>query len=232
MIFAFLPATLLLMGTSLAFSGIAGALLGVISAKPHGTMMARLMELATGLSLAAYSLPAFWVGMLLLLILGLNLRLFPTFGIVRPGVAGINWMFDILHHLTLPTLTLSLSHLAMYFRLTRASMVESLSKEYITTAKAKGLDENTVFYKHALRNSILPLVTMIGMQLSTMVGGTVTIEAIFSWPGLGKLTFDAIQARDYPVVLGTFIFLSASVIVTTILIDALYVKLNPRIRYR
>ncbi len=133
---------------------------------------------------------------------------------------------------TLPAITIALGYSAFYFRLTRTSMLEVLEQDYIRTARAKGVKENTVFYKHALRNAMLPIVTQIGTDLGVLVSGAVLTETVFAWPGLGKLAFDAMVQRDYPVIYGVFFVITVSVVLATFITDIVLAYLDPRIRYR
>lgn len=158
-------------------------------------------------------MPVFWLGQLLLLVFALHLAIFPVQGMysLRAPAEGFYRVLDIAHHLVLPALTYSIYHLALMYRLTRVKMQEALAMDYIVTARAKGAPERQVLLKHALPNAMLPLVTIIGMNFGFMMAGSVLVETVFAWPGLGRLLFDAIAARDYPVLLGVFIAVSLMV---------------------
>ena len=185
------------------------------------------------LSLLGYSLPVFWLAQILLLVFAVRLGWFPVQGIVsvREELTGLRYVVDIAHHLILPAVALGLLHLALITRLTRASMLEVLRQDYITTAWSKGLDQSTVLYRHALRNALLPVVTIIGLNLGAMLTGAVLTETVFGWPGLGRLMYDAISSRDYPVLMGNFVVISISVIAANLITDITYGLLDPRIRY-
>ncbi len=223
------PATLLLMLVALAYATLAGIVLGVVSAKRQHSAVDQLFTL---LSLVGYSLPVFWLGQVLLITLSLKLSLFPAQGMqsLREPLSGAAYWRDLLHHLVLPAFALGLSYLAINTRFVRASMLEVLSADYIRTARAKGLREQVVTYKHALRNGLLPLITMTGLNLGFLLAGAVLTEIVFAWPGLGRLMYDSIYARDYPVLMGMFILISLGVIVANLLTDILYSVCDPRIR--
>jgi peptide/nickel transport system permease protein len=224
-----LPATLLLMGASLALSVTLGVWIGVRTAvRPHapGSHAA-----AVG-ALVGYSLPSFWLGEILILVFAVWLQWFPLVGMSSLGrLSGFAYWADVAWHLVLPTATITAFNLALFARLVRASMREVLEQDFIVAARGKGLPSRRVVYGHALRNALLPVVTIFGLNLGTMLAGFVLVETVFGWPGLGRLTFDAIAARDYPVIGGMFVFLSEAVIVANLLTDLLYGAIDPRIRY-
>jgi peptide/nickel transport system permease protein len=223
------PATLLLMLVALAYATVAGVVLGVVSARRQHSALDQLCAL---LSLAGYSIPVFWLGQVLLITLSLKLSLFPAQGMqsLREPLSGAAYWLDLLQHLVLPAFALGLSYLAINTRFVRASMLEVLSADYIRTARAKGLRERVVTYKHALRNGLLPLITMTGLNLGFLLAGAVLTEIVFAWPGLGRLMYDSIYARDYPVLMGMFILISLGVILANLLTDILYSVCDPRIR--
>jgi len=223
-------ATLLLVLSSTFIAVILGIITGVISSK---NVYSFTDNIITTFSLISYSMPNFWLGMILILILGLYLRLLPIAGMttLRVTYTGLAYVFDIIKHLISPALALGLSTLAIYHRLTRASMLEELRKDYIITAWAKGLTEFQVLYRHALRNAILPLVTVLGMRMGFILSGSIIVETIFGWPGMGRLTFFAIGARDYPLLMGIFTIVSITVIITNLITDICYYYINPRIRF-
>jgi peptide/nickel transport system permease protein len=226
-----LPATLLLTGSQLFFSVVLGVTLGVVSARRPNSLLDNSI---TVFSLASFAIPVFWLGQLLILGFGYHLNWFPIQGMInlRAGYSGFAYALDVAYHMVLPVLTLTLFHLALILRLTRGSMLEVIVQDYIRVARAKGLSENTVMMKHALRNALLPVVTVIGLEFRTLIAGAVLTETVFAWPGLGRLTFDAIHARDYPLLMGMFIFVSILVIVGNLITDLLYSVLDPRIRYQ
>jgi ABC-type dipeptide/oligopeptide/nickel transport system permease component len=150
---------------------------------------------------------------------------------VRWDLQGLGRVVDIVWHLVLPVVCLTVNGLALMARITRASMLETLKQDFVVTARAKGLKERTVTYRHALRNSLLPIVTLIGQSFGTMIAGAVLTETVFSWPGLGRLIYDVVLTRDYPVLMGMLIILSISVLIANLITDIVYALLDPRIRY-
>lgn len=223
--------TVLLVGTALALAIVAGGLLGIMAARrPNGIVS----SLVSVLSLIGYSAPVFWTGILVLLAFASWLPLFPTQGMVDPRVSGgaLARGIDVLHHLALPAFTLASVYLAQYSRLTRTSMLEALGADYVRTARAKGLGERTVVYKHALRNAILPIVTVAGVQVSHLLAGAVLVETVFGWPGMGRLAYDSILRRDAPLMLGILFCTALLVIVANLVTDFLYEAIDPRIRAR
>lgn len=223
------PATLLLMIVTILFSTLLGVILGVVSSRRQ---YSKTDNLVTLISLIGYSIPVFWLGQILLIGLSLKVPLFPAQGMesLRETYTGIAYVVDVLHHLVLPAFALGLSYLAINTRFTRASMLEVLGQDYVRTARAKGLSERKVIYKHALRNALLPLVTLTGLNFGFLLAGAVLTETVFAWPGLGRLMYDSIYTRDYPVLMGMFIFISAMVIVVNLITDIFYSVLDPRIR--
>jgi peptide/nickel transport system permease protein len=225
------PATLLLMGTALIIAVVMGIVLGVISSKKPYSLFDNFV---TSASLAGYSIPIFWLGQVLMLLFVLWLPLFPVGGMtsLRQEYTGILYVADVLRHLLLPALTLSTWYLAIIFRLTRSTMLQVLREDFIVLARSKGLDENTVFYRHALKNGLLPIVTFVGMTIGLMLGGAVLTETVFGWPGLGRLMYVSMFARDYPVLLGILIFVSTTVILSNLITDIVYALVDPRISYK
>lgn len=223
------PATLLLVGTALILATVFGVILGVISARRPYSLADTLTAFV---ALIGYSVPVFWFGQLLLMFLSLQLDLFPVQGMVslRRMPTGMSYYLDVGHHLALPALALGLRYLAVNCRYVRASMLEVLSLEYVTTARSKGLTERRVFYRHALRNALLPVVTLFGINLGLIFAGAVLTEAVFAWPGLGMLMLNAVYARDYPVLMGLLLVISTMVILANLLTDIFYASLDPRIQ--
>ncbi|MGE3064682.1 MAG: ABC transporter permease [Hyphomicrobiaceae bacterium] len=226
-----MPATFLLMGTALVFSSVVGILLGVIAAQRPYSLRDHA---ATFVSLAGYSMPVFWLGQIMLIVFALQLSWFPTQGMysLRAPSAGWGRIVDIAHHLVLPALTYSFYHLALIYRLTRVKMQEVLALDFIITARAKGVAERSVVYRHALRNALLPVVTVIGLNFGFMLAGSVLTETVFAWPGMGRLLYEAIGARDYPVLMGLFVVLSTLVIAANVITDIIYALIDPRVTYR
>ena len=225
-----IPATLVLMTAAFIFSVVVGGLWGVMSAVKARTQIDYWVTIA---SLSGYSMPTFWLGLILIMVFSLHLGWFPTMGMVTLGAQRTGWsgVVDVLHHLVLPTITLGTFYLAIYARLIRASMLEILGQEFITTAWSKGLSARTVHYKHALRNALLPVITIAGLQLGFMFTGAVLTETIFAWPGMGGLTYQAILQRDYALLMGLFLMVSVCVILMNLFTDLLYSVVDPRIRY-
>jgi peptide/nickel transport system permease protein len=225
-----LPATLLLMVSQFVVAIVAGVLFGVLSATRPGTLLDAGVTL---LSVIGYAMPVFWLGQMLILVFSLQLDLFPAQGMLslRTELGGLDRAADVLHHLILPLATLSLFNLALIARLTRANMLEVLTQEFVLFARAKGLSEETVLFRHALKNALLPVITIVGLNVRTLIAGAVLTETVFAWPGLGRLTYDAIFARDYPVLMGMFVFAGTAVVLANILTDLTYAYLDPRIRF-
>ena len=229
-IMEFVPATLLLMGASLVLSVLVGIPLGVwASRKPYSLAD----NCVTSLSLAGYSIPVFWLGIMGILLFSVHLRWLPTQGMktIATSMTGLAYYLDIARHLVMPATVLALAQLALITRLTRASMLEVMSLDFITTAWSKGLEENRVIFRHGLRNALLPLVTIIGLQIGYMFGGAILTETVFAWPGLGRLMMRALSTRDYPLIMGMFIVITAIVILANLLTDISYAVLDPRVRY-
>ncbi len=226
-----LPATLLLMGAALIVSTVVAVALGVIAARrPYSA----LDNSTTLFALAGYSMPVFWLGQLFLIAFALKLDWFPVQGMVsiRAPTEGFGRLLDIAHHLVLPAATYSLYHLALMFRLTRAKMQDVLAQDYIQTARAKGLTETQTIFGHALPNALLPIVTVLGLNFGFMLAGSVLTETVFAWPGTGRLLYEAILARDYPVLMGLFVCLSTMVVMVNVATDIAYALIDPRVVYR
>jgi len=221
-------ATLLLVITALMLSVFMGTFLGVLASKKPG---GSLSNFVTVFSLLGYAAPVFWTGIMLLILFASWLPIFPVSGMYDVTVEGGMWvkLFDILHHLILPMLTLGIIYLAQYSRLSRASMLDVLGSDYIRTARAKGVSERMVIYKHALKNAVLPVVTMAGLQMSYLFSGAILVETVFNWPGLGRLAFESILRRDHPTILGILFFSTFIVIIANLLTDLSYRLIDPRI---
>ncbi len=221
-------ATLLLVFTALGFAIVTGTFLGVLASyKPTGL----ISNLVTVLSVVGYAAPIFWTGIMLIILFASVLPIFPISNMydVTKDVGPIGHVMDVLHHLVLPAFTLGIVYLAQYSRLTRASMLEILGSDYIRTARAKGVSERQIYARHALRNAILPIITIAGLQFGSIVSGAVLVETVFNWPGLGTLAFDSILARDYPTILGILFFSAVIVIMANLITDLLYRFADPRI---
>nr|WP_295741234.1 ABC transporter permease [uncultured Acidocella sp.] len=222
-----LTATLLLTIAAFIFALVAGIALGAFSARRRGGIADRLISL---LALGFYATPIFWVGLMLVLIFSVWLGWLPSFGMesVGAGYTGLAHALDVGRYLILPALTLGLFYMAVYARLTRASMLDVSQQDFIRTARAKGLAEGTIWRRHVLRNALLPVVTFAGIQAGQLIGGSVLVETVFAWPGIGQLAFNALLARDYPVLLGVFLCTAAMVVVFNLLTDLLYLIIDPR----
>lgn len=225
-----LPATLLLMLVSLALALLAGVALGALAARrPHSLFDTCISTLA----LLAYAMPLFWLGLMLIVLFSVKLDVLPSSGLTEIGVVHESvaaWLLDVGRHLLLPAATLALFYMAVFTRMTRAAMIEVYGLDFVRTARAKGISEARLVIRHVLRNAILPVVTSVGMQVGAVLGGSVVIETVFGWPGLGRLSFEAIMQRDTNLLLGVLFISSLLVIVVNLAVDLLYTKLDPRIR--
>jgi peptide/nickel transport system permease protein len=226
-----LPATLLLGGTVLLLNFTIGVWLGVRQAIKRGKRIDRWL---TTLSLVGYATPSFWLGMVLAWLFGIELRLLPAAGMRDPlqsmDADLVARVLDILRHLVLPALTLSAVSIAATMRYQRSAMVEVLALPFITTARAKGLAEEDVTWRHAWRNALFPLITIFGLWLPILVTGSVFVEAVFAWPGLGSLAAAAVSGRDYPVLMGCSLLVTGLVVTAGLVTDVLYGVLDPRVR--
>jgi ABC-type dipeptide/oligopeptide/nickel transport system permease component len=212
-----LPNTLQLAITSLSLATLIGVVVGTISAVRRGRTSDHLVMVG---ALLGVSLPSFWLGLLLILFFGLRLGVLP--------IAGNQ---DGLVSLVLPAVTLAAVPAATIARLTRSGLLDVLGEDYIRTARAKGLKEVTVIVNHALRNSMIPVITVVGVQFGVLLGGAVIVETVFAWPGVGRLLIDAVSARDFPLVQGIMLFISISFVLVNLLADVVYAYVDPRIRY-
>ena len=223
------PATLLLVLGAVVLAFVLGTTLGVLSArKPNGV----LSQCITVLSLVGFAAPVFWMGIMLVILFASVWPVLPVSGMRAIDSSGGGWRdaVDVLWHLVLPTVTLALVYLAQYSRLARSSMLDVLGADFIRTARAKGLPERVVLYKHALRNALLPVVTVLGLQFGNVLAGAILVETVFNWPGLGRLAFESVLRRDYPTILGVLVFASIVVVVMNLLTDLAYRLIDPRIK--
>lgn len=221
--------TVLLVGTALFFAIALGVLVGVFTARRPESFWSHT---ATVLALVGFSMPVFWTGLELVILFSSILEWLPIAGMRDVQFEG-NWLqarIDVAEHLVLPALTLGLLYLALYSRLSRASMLEVLESDYVRTARAKGLAERIVVYKHALRNAVIPIVTVAGLQFGSLLSGALLVETVFNWPGLGRLAFDSVLRRDAPVLLGVLFVSAILVVVANLLTDLVYRFIDPRIR--
>ena len=220
--------TLILMTATILIAVGFGILLGVVAAATLGTWKDNLVSV---LALLAYAMPLFWIGLMLIVVFSIRLGWFPSSGMENIAMFYEGWdrVIDIAHHLVLPAITLSLFYLALYTRLMRASMLEQAGMDYVTTARAKGLSERQIMVGHVLRNAMLPVLTMAGVQVGALIGGSVVVESVFGWPGLGLLAYEALFARDLNLLLGIFLLSALLVVAVNLIVDLLYVLLDPRI---
>ncbi|MBM3129856.1 MAG: ABC transporter permease [Chloroflexi bacterium] len=224
------PATLLLMLTAQTIAIIVGIGLGMIAgSRPSGNLG---LFIRTGAALG-YALPVFWIGQLSILFFAYQLGWFPVYGMesLRAGYTGIARVFDIAHHLALPALTLAVVEIGLLVRLTDATLRDLSGEDFARTARAKGLRETIVVRRHILRNALLPVVTAIGGQLGALLTGAVLVEIVFAWPGLGRLLYDAMLARDYPLLMAMFLVSAFGVVIGNLITDLLYTRIDPRVRF-
>jgi peptide/nickel transport system permease protein len=224
--------TILLMGSATVVSVVVGLWLGVRSGWRHGSLFDRV---SSGVSLTLWSMPTFWLGMILLITFSVGIgpipSIFPANGMSDPSIGGgLPHVLDVARHLVLPSLTMVLVVFAQYVTIMRSSVIDELGSPYLLTARAKGLTDADVRRKHAVPNALLPTVTVIFLQIGGIIGGAVTVETVYSWPGLGYLTYQALKVPDLPLLQGTFIIFSASVIIMNLAADLLYRFLDPRVR--
>jgi peptide/nickel transport system permease protein len=223
--------TLLLMLTVFVLSVLAGALLGSLAARHLNRWQDNMISMLTVL---AYATPVFWAGLMLIVVFSIKLGWFPTSGMQQVAAFHQGWArwVDIAHHLVLPAFTLTLFYLALYTRLMRASVLEQFSMDYVVTARAKGLTERQIARRHVMRNALMPVVTMAGVQAGALLGGAVVVETVFAWPGLGLLAYESLFARDLNLLLGIFFVSTCLVVLVNLLVDLAYSMLDPRIEHR
>ena len=221
--------TLMLSLTAIIISVIIGTFLGVQAARRTGTWFDRVM---CAISYVFDSAPPFWLGMMMMLFFASRLRWFPTSGMVdlRAGYTGFRRILDIAYHLVLPVTTLVLAQIPYYFRIARSSVLQVMSEDFITTFKATGMPRKKIFNKYVFKNAILPTLTVVGMSIAFLLAGSVLLETVFSWPGMGRLLMGSINKRDYPVLTGVYFILSCSVAIMMILVDLVYGMVDPRIK--
>jgi peptide/nickel transport system permease protein len=223
-----LPATLLLMLPAAVLSFLVGVGMGVFASRRVGTFADRAVSVV---SVIVYAMPVFWVGLMMIVVFSVKLRWLPTNGMetIASGYQGLEYIFDVIHHMILPVAAMALFYIALYTRMMRASMLEVSTLDFVTTARAKGLNDSRVAYGHVLPNALLPMVTLLGLQISTLLGGSILIETIFGWPGIGRLAYDSIAGRDVNLLMGILLASSIVVIVTNMVVDLAYGWLDPRI---
>jgi peptide/nickel transport system permease protein len=227
-----LPWTLLLVGAGTLFATLIGAWMGVRAAVNRGK---RTDDSLMGFSLFTYAAPEYWIGIILILVFAVGFPWFPAGLQQTPGVtfdSDFEKVHDIAAHLVLPATAMTLMLLGQYFLIMRSSMVDVMTEDFIAVKRATGLSRERVINRHAVPNALLPLVTISAIQFGAVFGGAITIETIFSWPGLGELSYQAIQDKDFPVLQGTFLLFSVGVILANLIADALYFVLDPRVQAR
>ncbi|MGQ3069406.1 MAG: ABC transporter permease [Ferrovibrionaceae bacterium] len=231
LIFSRLPATLLLTLSAFAISLALGVLFGSLAARRAGSWSDTLI---TVVALVFYATPLFWVALMAVLVFSVTMGWLPAFGYetVGAGLTGVARLSDIAQHLVLPATTLGLFFMATYARMTRASMLQVSRLDFVKTARAKGLGEGVIQRRHVLRNALLPVVTLAGLQAGTLVGGAVLTETVFAWPGIGRLMYEALLQRDYNLLLGIFVVSSAMVLIFNLVTDLIYRLVDPRIEIK
>ncbi len=210
------PATLALAGSAMLVAIVIGMVFGVLAAVYRGTIVDHV---AVVIALLGVSIPVFWSGLVLMLVFSLHLDWLPASG------------FGSWRHLLMPAAAVGFSSAAFIARITRASLIEALRQDYVRTARSKGLSSRAVRLKHALRNALLPVVTVVGLQFGGLLGGAVLTETVFAWPGVGRMLVDAIRTRDMPLVQGTVLFIAVVFILVNLVVDLSYAALNPKVRY-
>jgi peptide/nickel transport system permease protein len=231
LILARLGPTLLLMVSVLLISVLVGVLMGALAARHLNRWQDSVIST---IAVLTYATPVFWAGLMLIVLLSVKLGWFPTSGMESVAAFHTGWarVVDVAHHLVLPVVTLTLFYLALYTRLMRASVIEQSTMDYVTTARAKGLNERQVLWRHLLRNACLPVLTMAGVQAGALLGGAVVVETVFAWPGLGLLAYDSLFSRDLNLLLGIFFVSACLVVAVNLAVDMLYAVLDPRIELR
>jgi peptide/nickel transport system permease protein len=222
-----LPETLALVFTGLALAVVAGVVIGVASAKRQHSWIDKV---STGVCFFGMSVPVFWLGLMLIIFFSIQLKLLPSAGSYTLGAPAS--LLDRLSHLVLPAVVLATANLALIARYTRSSVLEVLNADYLRTARAKGLRESAVLTRHALRNALIPIVTVVGLMVPRLVSGVAITESVFAWPGMGSLAVDSAVQRDYPVVMGITLMVSVLVVVANFLTDLSYLVLDPRVKLK
>jgi len=222
--------TVILMGSSMFLAFALGIIVGVIAAWKHGTKV----DLSSIVfSLVTYSMPVFWFGMLLLLLFSYYINIFPIAGTVTPGLAHANFFeyaSDYLHHMIAPMVTLAVSFFGGYFLFMRDTILDVFTEDYMLTARAKGLSDRKILFKHAMRNALLPMVSIMGVHLTYLISGATMTETVFSWDGLGRLIYDSVRDADYPVLQGIFLMMAILVVMASLCADITCAYLDPRIK--
>ncbi|MES0076870.1 ABC transporter permease [Mesorhizobium sp. M0058] len=224
-----LPATIALVGLAQLIAILTGVMVGLYAGWRRG---GAVDHISMGVSLALYSTPSFWLGMILVVIFSTSLGWLPGYGVYSPSMipGSLEWLLDYLRHLALPVTAVALGLIGQYVVVARAAMSDVVTEDYMVTARAKGLTNVQMLIRHAFRNAMLPVVTLIALNIGYVVAGAITVEAVFAWPGIGGLTVEALNARDYPVLQGIFLLLGASIVVANLAADFAYGLLDPRVR--
>lgn len=223
-------ASLILSGTSAIIAFLIGVFSGVYAGRKQGGLADKIISTSNYIW---NSMPSFWVGMILILVFASKLKWFPTQGMYSLMIQGnkIDQLIDLLKHLALPVTTLTLIQIPIYFRITKSSIIQEMAEDYITTFRIAGMKEGKIFRKYVLKNAILPVITVFGINLAYVVSGSALVETVFSWPGIGILMYQAIADRDYNILMGVYLIIAISVAFFMILVDLVYINLDPRIRY-
>lgn len=222
--------TLILLAAATVVVIIIGVGAGVISAVRRGTKLDRSLVIT---SLIFWSLPTFWTGLILVILLAVYIKAFPVSGVFTPGVSfssSLEKGLDLGKHLVLPTITLAIVDMGQFMLITRSALVDVLTEDYILTAKAKGMPFRKILWRHALPNALLPIITTMALYVSLVIGGAIQVETIFSWPGMGRLMYDAVLRRDYPILEASFLLFAATMILANFLSDLFYMIIDPRVR--
>lgn len=225
-IFEKMKVTIMLVLVSEVAAIIAGTVLGAVAARFEGEKLDMVISNA---SMMLYCMPVYWMGMLFILLFAVKLRWLPSSGMYSFGIAKYSKTVDLIRHLILPSLTLFLVNIPTYIKLARSTVVEIAQEDYIRTARAIGYSEKKVYKNHALRNALLPTVTVAGMTLSTVFSGALLTETVFSWPGMGRMIYDGVATRDYPLIMGGFLVTTVLVVIGGLITDIIYVYLDPRV---
>lgn len=230
LVLARLGRTLILMITTIIFATAVGLFLGILAVIHRDSLIDRL---AVGFATFGYSVPVFWTGQILIIVFAVQLGWFPASGMqsVRLSHTGFALFLDMARHMVLPILALSLRYIALTMRLTRSSLIETLNSDYVLAARTRGIPARRILWNHGLRAAAMPIVTIIGYHFTFIVAGSALVETVFAWPGVGRLMFDSISARDYPTLLGILLIVSITVIVVNFLTDVVYAYIDPRVKY-
>ena len=226
-----LPATVALMLSAITVAMLIGVGLGVLASRYRGTIVDTVVSV---FALLGFATPLFWVGLMLIVAFSINLRWLPSSGMstIEGGISGLRYVADVAVHMILPTVTMALFYVAIYTRLLKAAMLEIYGLDYVRTARAKGISAGRIAIRHVLRNALLPAVTMTGLLVGSMLGGSVLVETVFAWPGLGRLAYEAVNQRDYNLLLGILFFSAVLVMIMNLVVDLIYSVLDPRIEVR